>query len=252
MRRITTRTRCVRPAARRGSRCWRRSALAQLAANVQAQAAAAAARREEGFEQVRSTSARSAPPSLATPARRAPSSRESRRRTIGAGRAAGVAVRVVEQVDEHAAQVLGVEGHAQRLRRQFHRSRLSPSGTPPSAPSRCRRSPTIAVASIATMSRTAPGATSITSSTMRLRRSTLSATMRVSWRCAASVASSASSVGLRDGRQRVADLVRDAGRHAPHRGELLLAAAARLHVAHVLEEQHAESAFVHVPPWARG
>ena len=46
-------------------------------------------------------------------------------------------------------------------------------------------------------------------------------------------------VGLRDGRQRVADLVRDAGRHAAHRGQLFLPAA-RLHVAHVLEEQHAE------------
>ena len=71
-------------------------------------------------------------------------------------------------------------------------------------------------------------------------RSTLSLTMRISWRCAGSVGVLGEQrVGLRDRRQRVADLVRDAGRDAAHRGELFLAAA-RLHVAHVLEKQHAE------------
>ena len=88
--------------------------------------------------------------------------------------------------------------------------------------------------------RALPGATSITSSTMRFRRSTLSATMRVSCCCSAvDRVFRQQRVGLRDRRQRVADLVRDAGRHAAHRRQLLLPQA-RLHVAQVLEEQHAE------------
>jgi hypothetical protein len=49
------------------------------------------------------------------------------------------------------------------------------------------------VASIAPGSSIWPGATSITSSTMRLSRSTFSLTIFISWRCAGSVASSASS-----------------------------------------------------------
>ena len=75
---------------------------------------------------------------------------------------------------------------------------------------------------------------------MRLRRSTLSATMRVSWRCAASVASSASSAHWsRDGRQRVADPCAMPADTRPIAQRASLAAA-RLHVAQVLEEQHAE------------
>ena len=46
-------------------------------------------------------------------------------------------------------------------------------------------------------------------------------------------------IGLGDGGQRVAYLVRDACRYAPHRRELLLVQA-RLRGAHVLEQQHAE------------
>ena len=44
-------------------------------------------------------------------------------------------------------------------------------------------------------------------------------------------------IGLGDRRERIADLVSDAGRDPAHGSELFLAAAG-LHVAHVLEEQH--------------
>mmetsp|Transcript_6764 Transcript_6764/g.28396 ORF Transcript_6764/g.28396 Transcript_6764/m.28396 type:complete len:476 (-) Transcript_6764:3208-4635(-) len=46
-------------------------------------------------------------------------------------------------------------------------------------------------------------------------------------------------VGLRDGRERVADLVRDARRHPPHRGQLFLPDA-RQQIAAVLDEHHAQ------------
>jgi hypothetical protein len=89
-----------------------------------------------------------------------------------------MAVRVVQQIDQHTAQVLGVEQHAHWVRRQFHvQPAAAPMGNCTVRAQSAAASATVAAASMARTNGMAPGATSITSSTMRLSRSTLSATM---------------------------------------------------------------------------
>ena len=148
--------------------------------------------------------------------------------------------RVVQQVHQHAAQVLGVEGDAQRLLPAGRRA----GGCPPQPqPDRGRpfgRGRAHLGGRIdGAWHRRSPGATSITSSTMRLSRSTLSATMRARRCCVDQFVFQQQRVGLRDGRQRVADLVRDAGRHAPIAASF--SCRMRASAVRIFEQQHART-----------
>ena len=90
--------------------------------------------------------------------------------------------------------MLGIEHDSQRMGGRSVRNGLaSPGGRCAVRAHSPHTAPTCAVASMLTRAGVAPGATSITSSTMRFKRSTLSLTSCVSWRCAPLVASSASS-----------------------------------------------------------
>ena len=218
--------------------------LAELAANVQAQAGAAAAGREKGLEQIaarrRAGSARRRWQTLQRGARLVDARRSAQR--IAPGPLAGMAARVVEQVDEDAAQVLGVEQHAERLGRQLdpQHALLARAATPAA----CAHS----LQTAAICARRVDRADVLHLARRHLHHVVDDALQpldvlghhahQLALRRIGRVLGE-QRVGLRDRRQRIADLVRDAGRDAAHRGELFLAAA-RLHVAHVLEEQHAE------------
>ena len=196
---------------------------------------------KKGSNRWRSISGAIGGPSLSTDNTALASSRAARRRQIAPGCVAGVALRVVEQVDEHAAQVFRVEPHGQRRDGHLHAqaaacARGQLRGARPVGRGRGHlgrgidgaRSGRQAGRNLGHVVDQALEARHVVGHHARQpllgRRQLLLQQQRV---------------GLRDGGQRVADLVRDAGRDAAH-GRQLLLPDARLKGAQVFEQQHGE------------
>ena len=218
-------------------------AFAQLAADVQAQAGGAAFGGEERLEQVllhRLFQRLAVAPDL--------------QRGLAAGRQAGghlqrivvradVAPRVVQQVDEHAAQVVGLELHAglRRLQLHAHAAPLAGLAAPVAADGVHR------VVQRQRRRRRQLGAVLHPRDVQHLfgdlgqplgvlphhqRQPLVGRIVQVFIQ---------QRIGLHDGGQRVADFVRDGSRHAAH-GRQLLGAQPRFHLAQVVQEDHAQVA----------
>ena len=152
-----------------------------------------------------------------------------------------MAARVVEQVDEHAPQVLGVEHHADRLARQLDLqdallAELDPGGLRPLAAHLGELRGGVDRADF--LHPAGRHFHDVVDDPLQPLDVLGHHLRQLALRRIGGVLGE-QGIGLGDRRERIADLVGDAGRDPAHGGELLLAAA-RLHVAHVLEEQHAD------------
>ena len=149
---------------------------------------------KNGSNRCRSTSPVMRAPSLATLRKARAESRESRRRWIAPGRSLAcrraLSSRLTSTRRRCSASNCTPIGSPGRSTRN---TPCSPHATPLVRAHSPHTAPITALASITPGSCSGPGATSITSSTMRFRRSTFSLTMRIRRCCAGSVASSASS-----------------------------------------------------------
>ena len=153
-----------------------------------------------------------------------------------------VAQGVVQQVDQHAAQVLGIKLHLRLPWRIQHDlpPALAGSWACQSLPDLGHVSSSGTVDAGAWLIWCCTRAMSSTSSAMRARRSAFCCTMWARRFCAGSVqVFFQQRIGLDDGCQRVADFMGHGGRHAAH-GSQLFGAQAGFHFAQVVQEHHAQ------------